>query len=47
MVKCGFKDCTVKKALFGFKNDKAKFCSKHKEDGMINIVEKKCFCGKS
>jgi hypothetical protein len=47
MVKCGFKDCPVKKALFGFENDKPKFCSKHKENGMIDLYNSKCFCKKS
>jgi hypothetical protein len=46
MVKCGFKDCTVKKACFGFKNESPKFCSKHKENGMIDLVNSKCVkCG--
>jgi hypothetical protein len=42
MVCCGFKDCTVKNAQFGFENDKPKFCSKHKEDGMILLSKKAC-----
>jgi hypothetical protein len=42
MVKCQFKDCTVKNALFGFENDKPKFCSKHKEDGMILLCIRAC-----
>jgi phospholipase/lecithinase/hemolysin len=42
MVKCQFKDCTVKNAQFGFENNKPKFCSKHKEDGMIDLKHPKC-----
>jgi hypothetical protein len=42
MVKCQFKDCTVKQAQYGFENDKPKFCSKHKEDGMIDLKTQKC-----
>jgi hypothetical protein len=42
MVKCQFEDCTVKQARFGFENDKPKFCSKHKEDGMIFLSKKAC-----
>jgi hypothetical protein len=42
MVKCQFEDCTVKNAKFGFENDKPKFCSKHKEDGMILISKRAC-----
>jgi hypothetical protein len=42
VVKCQFKDCTVKRAYFGFENENPKFCSKHKEDGMIDLIHPKC-----
>jgi EsV-1-7 cysteine-rich motif len=29
-------------ASFGFKGDMAKFCSKHKEEGMVNLISKMC-----
>ncbi len=44
MVKCKYEGCSVKRAIYGY--DTPKYCLKHKEPNMKNIVDKKCFCGK-
>ena len=43
MVKCGMKDCKVKRANFNKIGEiKGKFCNKHKEENMINVKDPKC-----
>ena len=46
--KCKGLDCGLI-ASFGYKLDGkgTKFCSKHKEDGMVNLLCKSCVCGKA
>jgi hypothetical protein len=35
-------------ASFGFSKEQGtKYCSKHKEEGMINLLCKLCFCGRA
>jgi len=39
---CNYKDCKTQ-PIFNFENEqKAKFCFKHKLDGMIDVKNKKC-----
>ena len=45
--KCKYADCTLT-ASFGFKDGSGtQFCSKHKMDGMVNLLCKSCECGKA
>lgn len=46
MTGCQQQDCSVKSACFGFKDDNSRYCSKHKKPDMIDLVHKRCFCGK-
>lgn len=47
MTICGNNECK-KKAIFGSSGDeKAKFCKEHKDADMIDVINKKCYCGKS
>jgi hypothetical protein len=40
-------DCQLT-ASFGYKDGNGtQFCSKHKEDGMVNLLSKLCYCGKA
>jgi hypothetical protein len=46
--KCKFIDGCLMTASFGFKDGEGtQFCSKHKVDGMINLLCKLCDCGKA
>jgi hypothetical protein len=47
MGKCKEPNCPVKRAQFGYEGKQKEFCSKHKKKGMIDLVHKKCFCGKN
>jgi len=42
MVKCQSPDCTIKKALFNYPNQKAKYCKKHMLNGMVDVIHSKC-----
>ena len=43
--KCLFKEGCELIASFGYLGKGTRYCSKHKEDKMINLLCKKCFCG--
>ena len=46
--KCKFIDGCLLIASFGYKDGTGtKFCSKHKENNMVNLLCKLCDCGKS
>ena len=46
-MRCNIEGCTVKNAIFAFnEEDKKRYCKKHKQDGMIDVVYKKCEHGK-
>lgn len=43
MPKCKIENCTIKNAIFNYKNEtKGIYCSKHKLDTMIDVYHKKC-----
>ncbi len=46
MTICNELNCK-KNAHFGFKGEKPKYCKEHSTDEMINVVDKKCLCGKA
>ena len=46
--KCKYDECCLLTASFGYKDGTGtKFCSKHKEEGMVNLLCKSCKCGKA
>jgi hypothetical protein len=38
--------CGKTQPRYNYEGEKPKYCSECKLDNMINLVEKKCFCGK-
>lgn len=46
MTICVNENCTTK-ATFNVPGQKAKFCAQHKEADMVDVLNKKCECGKS
>lgn len=44
--KCLFEEGCEFIASFGYLGKGTRYCSKHKEENMINLICKKCFCGK-
>lgn len=42
MPRCKIKNCTVKRAIYGKPDEKPECCAKHKEEGMIDLKNKKC-----